>query len=63
MRRNHMLTKAFKRVDITEPLRKAMKKGKKLSITLVAGTGDEEGMNEVDGKLLSFSGMQILTFI
>ena len=63
MRRTHPLTKAFKRVDVTDALKKAVEFGDDLEITIVAETGDSEALEEVEGPLLSCSGMQLVTFL
>lgn len=59
-RPSHPLTKAFKRVVVTDALRRAVNEGEKLSVTLMAFTDAEP--DEVDGKLLEFEGMQLVTF-
>ena len=62
MRRSHPLTKAFKRVEVTGALQRAVAAGDRLDITIVAGTGDEEALKEVKGPLFDCSGLQLVTF-
>lgn len=60
-RPSHPLTKAFKRVVVTDALRRAIESGKKLSVTLVVFADAES--DDVDGdRLLDFQGMQLVTF-
>jgi hypothetical protein len=60
-RPSHPLTPAFRRVVITEALKKAIQIGKSLRITFLAGTPAEKG--DFDGKyLVEFTGIQIVTF-
>lgn len=59
-RPSHPLTRAFKRVQVTEALRNAVEKRSTLAITLVSACDDsgEFGFDE----LLSMTGMQLVTF-
>ena len=60
-RPSHPLTPAFRRVVITDGLRRAAEADSKLTITFLAGTDAEE--SDFDGKyLVSFEGLQIVTF-
>ena len=60
-RPSHPLTPAFRRVVITDALQKAIKAGKKITITFLGGTFAEKG--DFEGKnLVEFSGLQIVTF-
>lgn len=59
-RPSHPLTKAFKRVVVTDALQRAVDAGERLSVTLVAFADAEA--DEVDGKLLDFEGMQLVAF-
>lgn len=61
-RRSHPLTRAFKRVDVTRALRACIDAGDELEITIVAATGDEKNLQEVDGPLFSCAGLQLVTF-
>ena len=59
-RPSHPLTKAFRRIPITEPLQKACKGNKELTLTLVASCDVEYDDFEGD-RLLDYSGIQIVT--
>lgn len=71
-RRSHPLTKAFKRVTVTEGLRAALADRETLEITILVADGEgmrtkkqlkkakDEGSDPA--KLLSISGLQIVTF-
>ena len=60
-RPSHPLTPAFRRVVITDALKKAVQNSKTLRITFLAGTPAEKG--DFEGKnLVEFTGMQIVTF-
>ncbi len=67
-RRSHPLTKAFKRVEITGALKKALKTRKTLQITVLVA--DEEGAVKPKKKkgaskrkaLFSCEGLQVVTF-
>lgn len=75
-RRSHPLTRAFKRVIVTDALRKVAAAGEKLTITvIVAGPADgpARGSGKRSGKgsaakehhyerLLDFRGLQLVTF-
>ena len=59
-RPSHALTPAFRRVVITDALRRAIEQKSSLNVTIIAGAGD----NTYEGKrLLEFEGMQIATFV
>lgn len=62
LRRSHPLTKAMKRVDVTDGLRRAAEMGPTLEIAIVATTDDEDGMKESEGPLFSCEGLQLVTF-
>ena len=60
-RPSHPLTRAFKRVTVTNALRKAVEKGEgELTVTVIAECGDypQEGQT----PLLDFKGLQLVTF-
>lgn len=67
-RRSHPLTKAFKRVEITDALKAALQTRKTLQITVMVA--DEEGMTKGKKKksadkrkgLFSCEGFQVVTF-
>jgi hypothetical protein len=60
-RPSHPLTRAFKRVVITEPLRRAMQAGnQRLAITFVATAIDDDIPD--GGPLLDYQGLQITLF-
>jgi hypothetical protein len=59
-RRSHPLTPSFRRVLVTEALRKAVSQGKKLTVTLIASCAESKSV--VPGrKLLECSGVQLVT--
>jgi hypothetical protein len=63
-RRSHPLTRAFKRVTVTEALRAALEDGGKLQITIVVSDGEGAGKRG-DGapdRLFACDGLQIVTF-
>ena len=60
-RPSHPLTPGFRRVVVTEALRAAVSKGKRLTITLVACTTANK--NEIEGDyLLETSGLQLVAY-
>lgn len=60
-RPSHPLTRAFRRVIVTEALRTAIEAGRELTITFLAGADADK--NDIEGKyLFSFKGLQIVTF-
>jgi hypothetical protein len=59
-RPSHPLTRAFKRVVVTEQLRRCLTSDE-ITITVIAGSDPGEEM-EFDGPLLDFEGMQLTTF-
>ena len=60
-RPSHPLTPAFKRVTVTEAMRKALKSGSKITITLIIGTDAET--KEIEGEqLLDFKGLNLAFF-
>ena len=63
IRRSHPLTKAFKRIDVTDALRAAAATDEYIDVTLVAATADDESLKDVEGPLFSCSGMQLVTFL
>ena len=62
LRRSHPLTKAMKRVDVTDALRRVAKYADKIDIVIVAITYDEENTTEPEGYLFSCEGLQLVTF-
>lgn len=60
-RPSHPLTPAFKRVTVTEAIRKALESGSKITITLIAGT-DADVKEIEDDKLLDFKGLNLAFF-
>jgi hypothetical protein len=59
-RPSHPLTRAFKRVIVTDALRRQAATGE-LKVTVIASADPEEA-GEHEGPLLSFEGLQITTF-
>ena len=60
-RPSHPLTPAFRRVVVTEALRLAVSKGKRLTITLVASATANK--KDIEGDyLLETSGLQLVTY-
>ena len=62
LRRSHPLTKAIKRVNVTEALRREIKNNSKIDITIVAITYDEEDTTEARNSLFDCEGIQLVTF-
>jgi tyrosinase len=60
-RPSHPLTKSFKRVDVTDALKKAVKKKKNISITLVVKSEEGDDDDSVS-ELLDIGGMQLVSF-
>jgi hypothetical protein len=60
-RPSHPLTRAFKRVTVTDTLRTCMEAGDPITVTVVAAS-DPRAELDFDGPLLDFEGMQIATF-
>ena len=58
-RPSHPLTPAYRRVVVTEPLRRAVEKRKNLKITIIAGCDADEYEGS---RLLDCGGMQLVTF-
>jgi hypothetical protein len=61
-RPSHPLTRAFKRVTVTDALRRATAESESVTITLVA-VADPNADVEFDGPLLDFEGLQLTTFV
>lgn len=59
-RPSHPLTRAFKRVTVTDALRKAMEQGEELTVTIIADCGDDPLEDQT--PLLDFNGLQLVTF-
>jgi hypothetical protein len=60
-RPSHPLTRAFKRVVVTDAVRRCLSEGEDLTITVIA-TSDPKAPMEYEGNLLEFQGMQLATF-
>ena len=60
-RPSHPLTRAFKRVVVTDALRRCLADGPQLTITIVAAC-DPGATMEFEGRLLDIGGLQLTTF-
>jgi hypothetical protein len=60
-RPTHPLTRAFKRVIVTDALRRCIGDGPELAVTVVV-SADPSATMEFDGPLLDLYGMQLTTF-
>jgi hypothetical protein len=60
-RPSHPLTRAFKRVVITDALRRAVPQGGEVTVTIVATVSDDVA-DEVDDELLDVTGIGISVF-
>jgi hypothetical protein len=60
-RPSHPLTRAFKRVVVTDALRRCLADGPELTMTIVVACDPEASM-EFDGPLLDIQGLQLTTF-
>lgn len=60
-RPSHPLTRAFRRVIITDSLRRAVQEGDEVTITVISATSAEA--DEIKGdQLLDFEGLRLVTF-
>jgi len=60
-RPSHPLTRAFKRVIVTDALRRCQEEADELTVTVVA-TADMRRATAYEGPLLDFNSMQLTTF-
>jgi len=65
-RRSHPLTRAFKRITVTDALRSALEDDEKLKITIVVSDGDgkkKKKKKDIKSKsIFSCEGLQVVTF-